>query len=66
MTAPRQPYVRLDADEEGTDIWLEPCEGDEAMGLCLGTGATKAKAVADARQALSDAAKQLDRLEREA
>jgi hypothetical protein len=65
MSQPAQPHVRWDADDQHS-LWLEPCEGDEYLGLCLGSGDTKAEAIADARRTLSEAAKQLDRLEREA
>lgn len=64
MTAPRQPYLRLGIDADGAEVWLEPCEGDEHLGLCVGAGDTSAEALADAGRALADAQAQLDAIMR--
>ena len=61
-----EPFVRVD-DEEGGGVvlWLEPCEGDEDIGLVIGVGESAFEAIASAREALAAIARQLDRLERE-
>lgn len=61
MTSP-QPFIRVSRDG---CIWLEPMDGDECIGLCLGAGSTLAESLVEARESLATAAKQLERLERE-
>lgn len=61
MSSP-QPFVRVTEDHS---IWLEPMEGAECIGLCLGAGSTLAESLVEARESLATAAKQLERLERE-
>ena len=55
-----EPYIRDDEDDQS--LWLEPCDGDVCLGLCLGTGVTQADRIAEARLALAEAARQLDAL----
>lgn len=62
MSGGPQPYVRVDDDG---DIWLEPSRGRRVFGLCIGAGETLAESIAEARESLATAAKQLERLERE-
>jgi hypothetical protein len=66
----KQPNVRLEEDrtdqEFAVRIWLEQCEGINDEGLLLGTGPTKAEALLEARESLSEAAKQLEHLEHRA
>lgn len=61
-----QPYVHVHVEHDSVDVWLDPMQGGRFDGLCLGTGGTKAEAIADARESLRIAAEQIDRLEREA
>lgn len=55
----REPHVRIDDHDTDVAIWLEPCEGDEAIGLCIGLGDTLTEALTDAFIALRSARDQV-------
>ena len=41
--------VRIEHDDDGDyEVWLEPELGDRYVGLCCGSGSTKAKALEQA------------------
>lgn len=62
-----EPFVRLiEADPDGVSLWLEPSDQQMKDGLCIGAGATLGEAIADARESLACAARQLDRIESDA
>lgn len=61
-----EPFVRADQRDGYVAIWLEPREGDECLGLCIGTGTDLRSALLDAEAHLAAAAKQLDHLMRTA
>lgn len=62
----REPFVRADQRDGYVAIWLEPREGDECLGICLGTGNDLRAALLDAEANVADVAKQLDHLMRTA
>lgn len=63
----REPHVDWDDDFDEPTLWAAPEIGwHGTYGFVLGLGATKAEAIADARDSLVRMAQQLDQLEREA
>lgn len=51
----------LDPDESGDwEIWLNPEEDDEYVGLCIGVGETRAAAIEDAIGDIGLVLKQLE------
>lgn len=57
----KQPFVRV--DEKDSSLWLEPDPSARYFGLCLGTGATLAEQIADARESVKRIEAQLDEIE---
>lgn len=61
-----QRFVRVDQRHGYVAIWLEPTEGDECLGVLIGTGNDVRLALLDAEANLVEVAKQLDHLMRTA
>lgn len=48
------------------ELWIEPTDDDEQVGIVLGCGDNLATAITSAREALATLARQLDQLEQDA
>lgn len=66
-TEDNQPHVWAHRDThyiKPVALWLEPCEGDEFLGLIIGHGRDIPDAIKDAREALQRIEAQLAAMEK--